>query len=182
MNQPNTSVLPYRDEKPVGAADFYFAINATFRFIRRHRGDAGLRRYWANLGERYMAPVTELWRQGGLPAVAAYWRDFFAAEPGGDVVVYEEADRVRLEVRECPAIRHLREHGREIEPVFCQHCYFVSEAAGRGAGLTVRVEGGGGSCRQKFLRANASIEPQELTEIRLVGRLSEGSEGHAGGL
>ena len=26
-------MLPYSDSKPIGAADFYFAINATFRFI-----------------------------------------------------------------------------------------------------------------------------------------------------
>ena len=73
--------LPYRDTKPVGAADFYFAINATFRFILQRFGLEGLRRYWTDLGAQYYAPVSAAWKQRGLPGVAAYWRAFFAAEP-----------------------------------------------------------------------------------------------------
>lgn len=157
--------LPYRDTKPVGAADFYFAINATFRFILKRCGEEGLHRYWRSLGEGYMAPVWERWRELGVPGIASYWRAFFAAEPGSEVEVLEEADRVVLEVRTCPAIRHLRAHGREIEPVFCQHCYFVSDAAARCAGFTVRVEGGNGSCRQTFVPLSAAPEPQRLEAI-----------------
>jgi len=43
MNGP----LAYTDSKPQGAADFYFAINATFRFIRRTLGEEALRAYWS---------------------------------------------------------------------------------------------------------------------------------------
>ena len=67
------AALPFTDTKPVGAADFYFAINATFRFIEKEFGPEGLRRYWQDLGSRYYAQVTAAWKRGGLPAVA--WRD-----------------------------------------------------------------------------------------------------------
>ena len=50
---PDPSPLPYLDTKPVGAADFYTAINATFRFIERRLGRDGLLRYWHELGQRY---------------------------------------------------------------------------------------------------------------------------------
>ncbi len=76
------SPLPYRDTKPVGAADFYFAINATFRFILRRFGVEYLHRYWTDLGTQYYAPLTADWKQRGLSGIAAYWRAFFAAEPG----------------------------------------------------------------------------------------------------
>ena len=66
--------LPYTDTKSVGAADFYMAINATFRFVLKKFGMDGLRRYWTDLGTRYFAPVTEKWKGGGLSAVADYWR------------------------------------------------------------------------------------------------------------
>jgi len=165
LNSTSASSLPYRDTKPVGAADFYFAINATFRFIRARLGEAGLRRYWAQLGTEYMAPVWKSWKAQGLPGIAAYWRDFFAAEPGAEVEVSHDERRVVLEVHVCPAIAHLREHKREIMPGFCQHCYFVSEAAAQQAGYTVRVQGGNGSCRQEFYPAAANIEPQRLDEI-----------------
>jgi hypothetical protein len=152
----------------VGAPDFYFAINATFRFVLGRLGSTGLRRYWTDLGEHYFGPVSAAWRAGGLPAVADYWRAFFAAEPGADVTVTRTEDSVMLTVRTCPALAHLRKHGREVVPCFCQHCYFVSEAMAAPAGLTVRIEGGNGCCWQTFQPRNAALPPQELARIREV--------------
>ncbi|MCW5552974.1 MAG: hypothetical protein KIS67_12545 [Verrucomicrobiae bacterium] len=163
------SPLPYRDRRPQGAADFYFAINATFRFIQDRLGLAGLRRYWTDLGTTYFAPVATSWKQRGLAGVAAYWRAFFAAEPGAEVEVTESPSVVTLNVKVCPAIRHLREHHRQIAPTFCQHCYFVSEAMARPAGLTVRIAGGNGSCCQTFARRNDSTPTQDLTQIEEAG-------------
>jgi hypothetical protein len=161
----DASILPRTDTKAVGAADFYFAINATFRFVLKKFGIEGLRRYWANLGARYFVPVTARWHDGGLPAVAAYWRAFFAAEPGAKVEVRISPHAVVLDVKVCPAIKHLRDHGREIVPCFCQHCHFVSEAIAAPAGLAVRVSGGNGTCVQRFVRRRACPEPQRLEDI-----------------
>jgi hypothetical protein len=165
-SEPAASALPYTDTKPVGAPDFYFAINATFRFILQRLGMEGLRRYWSDLGARYFVPVSEKWQREGLPGVAAYWRAFFAAEPGAKVEVNEVSDKVQLEVAVCPAIAHLRAHGREIVPCFCQHCYFLSEAIAAPAGMTVRIEGGNGSCRQTFVRREMELAPQDLSKIK----------------
>lgn len=156
--------LPYPDTKPVGAAGFYLAINATFRFVLARFGIDGLRRYWRELGRSYYAPVSERWR-GGLDAVAEYWRAFFAAEPGAEVEVHASADEVRVEVRTCPAIKHLREQGREIVPCFCQHCFFVSDAIGESAGIAVRVSGGNGACVQRFVPRTADLAPQDMAQI-----------------
>jgi hypothetical protein len=159
------SLLPYRDVKPQGAADFYFAINATFRFIRASFGMEGLKTYWTDLGKTYMKPVWSRWQTKGLEGIEAYWRAFFAAEPGGIVQITRSATEVVLEVTTCPAIRHLREGGREIVPEFCQHCYYVSEAAAREAGYEVRVTGGNGSCRQHFFSSVMDRNPQHPEEI-----------------
>lgn len=158
--------LPYRDTKPVGAADFYFAINATFRFILQRFGLEHLRRYWTELGTEYSAPIAATWRQRGRPGIAAYWRAFFAAEPGAEVEVREADGRVVVEVAVCPAFKHLRAHQREIVPCFCQQCYFVSEAIAAPAGFTVRVAGGNGSCRQTFMARDAGEPAQDLHAIR----------------
>lgn len=162
---PATNPLPYTDTKPVGAADFYFAINATFRFVLARHGIEGLRRYWTDMGAGYYRPVMERWKEG-LPSVAEYWRAFFKAEPGAKAEVAETPDAVTLNVQVCPAIKHLRDHGREIVPCFCQHCHFVSEAIAAPAGLTVRVSGGNGSCTQRFVRREGCPEPQRIGDIR----------------
>jgi hypothetical protein len=162
---PSPGPLPFTDSKPVGAADFYFAINATFRFIEKEFGLEGLRRYWQDLGSRYYAPVTAAWQRGGLPAVAGYWRAFFKAEPGAEVAVEETAQQVQLIVHVCPAFKHLRANSREVVSCFCQHCYYVSEAMAAPAGFTVRVEGGNGACRQTFLPRDAAA-PQDMARIK----------------
>lgn len=158
--------LPYQDTKPQGAADFYLGINATFRFVKARFGVAGLQAYWADMGQEYFKPVTEIWRRGGLPAVAGYWRSFFAAEPGAEVEVHEEPTRVIVSVKRCPAIAHLKTNGREITPEFCQHCHFVSDAMGRGANVAARVSGGNGCCRQTFL-PREDAPPQRLEDIEV---------------
>jgi hypothetical protein len=157
--------LPYRDTKEVGAADFYLAINATFRFIRQRLGLEGLRRYWHELGTSYYHPVAKIWATGGLDAVASYWRDFFSAEPTAQVEVTQYADSVQLHVHRCPAIAHLRTTNREVEPAFCQHCYFVSEAIAKKAGLCIRVEGGNGSCHQRIFAPTTQTAAQDLEKI-----------------
>ncbi|MFI5335350.1 MAG: hypothetical protein ACHQ5A_01095 [Opitutales bacterium] len=166
MSTPQPSDLPYVDTKPQGSPDFFFAVNATFRFILNRLGREAWVRYLEEMGRGYFAPVNERWRSGGLPAVAQYWRAFFAAEPGARVEVGETADRVELLVHECPAIKHLRSGGREIVREYCQHCYFLGQARADAAGLTMRLHGGNGACRHTYARADAARPAQDLVAIK----------------
>ncbi|NUM53854.1 MAG: hypothetical protein HUU46_09450 [Candidatus Hydrogenedentes bacterium] len=134
----------------MAAGDFYFAINATFRFILNNYGEQALIDYWRSMGEEYFAPLSERFRSGGLDEVESYWRTFFAAEPGGDVHVAQQDGCVTIDVRDCPAIRWLRANGRDIVPHYCRHCHHVSTAVASRAGLTFTLEGGGGTCKQTF--------------------------------
>lgn len=163
-----SSALPYADTKPQGAADFYFATNATFRFLLARLGPDGWRRYLADLGRDYYAPVNRQWRDGGLPAVARYWRAFFSAEPGAEVEVTERPDRVEIAVRTCPAIRHLRAGGREIVREYCQHCCLLGQARAEAAGLTMRLAGGGGSCVHTYATPAAGLAPQDPAAVKEV--------------
>jgi len=160
-----SDLLPYHDTKDQGAADFYFAINATFRFIHDRLGADGWVRYLRGLAAGYFTVVNTAWREGGLPAVAGYWRAFFQAEPGASVEVQEEEGRVVLDVRKCPAIHHLRVHGREIVPFYCQHCYHLGQARAEAAGMSMRLEGGNGECRHVYF-AEPPAAPQDMNLIR----------------
>ncbi|MSU66678.1 MAG: hypothetical protein EXS38_11380 [Opitutus sp.] len=166
MNSLPGADLPYRDTKAVGAADFYYGINATFRFILSRLGAAGWRRYLEQLGRGYFTPVNRRWQEGGLRAVADYWRAFFAAEPGAVVEVSQLPDRVEVHVRQCPAIKHLRAGGREIVREYCQHCYHLGNARAEAAGMTMRLEGGNGLCRHTFFSAGNVPAAQDLARIK----------------
>ncbi|MEO7597833.1 MAG: hypothetical protein ABIV50_02805 [Opitutus sp.] len=166
MSANLSSDLPYTDTKPRGSADFYFAINATFRFLIAQLGREGWIRYLEELGLGYFAPVNRQWGAGGLTAVARYWRAFFAAEPGAVVDVVEFPDRVELRVTECPAIQHLRASGREIVREYCQHCYYLGAARAQTAGMTMRLAGGNGQCCHTYALSSAGLAPQDLNVIR----------------
>ena len=71
----------------MSAGDFYFAINATFRFIHDTYGKDALVDDWTWMAREYHAGVAERFRSGGLEEVRRYWTDYFAHEPGGDVSV-----------------------------------------------------------------------------------------------
>ncbi len=134
----------------MSAGDFYFAINATFRFIHDRYGKHALIQYWTSMAREYHADVTARFAEGGLEEVRRYWADYFAREPGGDVRVDLTERGVELDVRDCPAIRWLRDAGREIMPCYCEHCHYISTAIAEGAGLRFQLEGGGGRCYQVF--------------------------------
>src|SRR5689334_16389642 len=137
----------------MSAPDFYFAVNSMFRHIHDHHGKAALIDYWRGLGREYYRPRTQRWAKGGPGAVAEDWREYFAKEPGAEVGVETIGqDVVELDVRVCPAIKHLRESSREIVPYFCEHCDHICGAMAESSGYAFERTGGMGSCRQRFTR------------------------------
>lgn len=136
----------------MSAPDFYFAVNAIFRHIHDRYGRESLIAYWRGLGQEYYRGRVERWKGGDLETLAADWREYFAAEPQAKVVVAVVEGGVELDVKVCPAIKHLRDQGRDIVPYFCEHCDHVGGAMAEAAGYLFQRQGGSGSCRQRFLR------------------------------
>jgi hypothetical protein len=142
----------------VAAPDFLFAVNATFRHLHDTHGKEALVRYWQQLGHEYYRARWERWRRDGMEAIAADWRDYFDNEPGADVDVAIVEEAVQLDIRVCPAIKHLREQEREIVPCFCEHCDHVCGAMAAAAGYGFERTGGMGSCRQRFVTLSVKRE------------------------
>jgi hypothetical protein len=138
--------------------DFYFAINATFYHFSERWGEEGLIKYWETMGREYLAPLAEQFQAGGPEAIAKYWADYFAGEPGGDVDVSQSDGRtVLIDVKDCPAIRWLKKSPGakvhvETHPMYCQHCHYINSAMMETTDYEFKLEGGGGSCQQTFSR------------------------------
>jgi hypothetical protein len=140
----------------MSAPDFYFAVNAMARHIHDRYGKAALVRYWRDMSREYYKQRTDRWKAGGPETIAQDWRDYFAKEPGADVAVsVEEGGVVKLDVKVCPAIKHLREQGRDIVPYFCEHCDHTCGQMGEQAGYAFERVGGMGSCVQRFVPLTA---------------------------
>jgi hypothetical protein len=134
----------------MSAGDFYYAINATFRFIHDNWGKEALIDYWTSMAKEYHAETADRFREGGLEEVQRYWADYFAGEPGGEVAVSLTEQGVEIDVRDCPAIRWLKDGGREIVPYYCEHCHYVSTAIVEQAGMAFKLDGGGRTFHQLF--------------------------------
>jgi len=142
----------------MSAPDFFFAVNAIFRHLHDQYGPQALTDYGRALAREYYRERIVAWRSGGLAAVADDWRDYFAHEPQADVEVCADPTAVELVVRVCPAIKHLRDHCRDIVTCFCDHCDHTCGTMAEEAGLEFQRTGGMGSCRQRFVRAAISTE------------------------
>ncbi len=162
------SALPYRDTKAQGAADFYFAINATFRFIIEKFGIDSWKQYLETMGRSYFEPVNRGWKSGGLEAVAAYWKEFFAAEPNVVVDICRDENEVVLNVVSCPALNHLRAHGRTPVKQYCQHCYYLGQARAQEADMEMRLTGGNGVCQHRYIAKTRGLAPQSMDAIKKV--------------
>ncbi len=114
--------------------------------------------YWRSLGREYDRRRLERWRAGGPEALAADWCEFFAEEPQADVNVDVVGRNVVLDIKVCPAIKHLRDHHRDIVPYFCEHCDHVCGVMAEQSGYTFQRSGGDGACRQEFISPPASGE------------------------
>lgn len=138
----------------MGAPDFFFAVNAIFRHLHDRHGKDALIRYWRELGRDHYRVRWQRWREGGTQAIADDWREYFSHEPGAELSVSRDEDVATLDIRVCPAIKHLRESNREIVPYFCEHCDHVCGAMAEAAGFAFERTGGMGSCQQRFVRVS----------------------------
>jgi len=142
----------------MSAPDFYFVVNSTARHIHDEYGKDVLVDYWRSLGREYYGKRAETWREGGLAAIANDWDQYFLREPGARVETTVTADAVHLNVQVCPAIKHLRDSGREIVPYFCEHCDHTCGSMAEQAGFEFARSGGMGSCHQTFFHPPARKE------------------------
>jgi hypothetical protein len=137
----------------MSAPDFYFVVNATARYIHDEYGMDVLIDYWRSLGREYYAQRVAKWLEGGAQAIAEDWAEYFRHEPGAIVETTFESDAAHLDVRVCPAIKHLRDCGRDIVPYFCEHCDHTCSSMAEQAGFTFIRTGGMGACKQSFVRS-----------------------------
>lgn len=136
----------------MSAPDFYFGNNAMFRHIHDRFGMPALVRYWRELGAEYYRRRSLAWRGGSMVDIARDWRTYFDKEPQAQVRITSDDTTVTLDVDVCPAIKHLRDCGREIVPYFCEHCDHVTGAMAEIANCRFERTGGMGSCQQKIIR------------------------------
>jgi hypothetical protein len=131
--------------------DFHGAFSYGIQFVMRNYGMEGLKAYLEKLADTVYGPLVKGLRDEGLSALRAHWDHVFTLE-GGKFALRDEGDVLVLDVHECPAIAHMKKHGYDIDPNFCEHTRILNEAVCRRAGYhsSVEYDQAEGRCVQRF--------------------------------
>ena len=131
--------------------DFHGALSYGIQFLVDNYGMDGLKKYLRGLAKSVYAPLAKDLKADGLGAIRKHYEDIFMLE-GGKFEFREEDDTLVFDVKECPAIAHMKAQGYEISPHFCEHTRILNEAICNEAGYSSSVDYNQeeGRCVQRF--------------------------------
>ena len=134
--------------------DFHGCMSFGLKFLAENYGPAELEAYMRRVARNVYAPLIQRLRSQGLPALAVHFRRILTLEDA-DFRLYADDDVLILEVRECPAIHHMKARGYEIAPNFCESTRIINDEISRRAGYSTSTEydQATGRCTQRFWRA-----------------------------
>lgn len=138
----NTEVMDRRAaENEYFHRDFHSSMNMGVHYLGEQYGLAAVREYLTRYTLHVYKPVIEDLKARGLPALEDKIRDTYAKEKAPEAVTTDlTEDGLRVSVACCPAIRHLRETGREISPWYRYTTEVVMETLAREGGLRFVME------------------------------------------
>jgi len=121
-------------------------------FLEREFGIGELEEYLRRLARNVYAPLIESLRLRGLPALEDHWNNIMSLEEADFSLSFTNDDVLVLEVRACPAIRHMKERGYRIADHFCESTRIVNDEICRLAGYSCSTEydQSNGRCIQRF--------------------------------
>ena len=119
--------------------DFHGALSYGIEFLSERYGREELCEFFGGLADSVYKSLVEDIRRRGLIALHNHWENIFSLEDGKYSLTLE-ADRLTLEVSECPAIAHMKKNSYTIAARFCEHTHLTNKAICQAAGYECSVE------------------------------------------
>ena len=133
---------------------FHISCDIALRYCGELFGDEGVRAFLAKHTRNYYAPVIERVREGGVPALVEWIREYYAVERMADAVTVEElADGVRISAHRDPALEFMKqmnhtpcrnhaERTRTVLATVCEDCglEFEMQALGEDGSCSYTVK------------------------------------------
>ena len=137
--------------------DFHGALCTGLDYVRLKYGDQAVRDYLRQFALAWYAPLTRSLREKGLSALREHYDRIFKLE-GGVVEFHETPDELRLDVRNNPAVTHMKAKGYPISPMFVETIATVGRAICEATPFDaelVRYDAETGRYTQRFFRRAA---------------------------
>lgn len=131
--------------------DFHGSLSCGFSYVTEKYGVEGFQEYCKEVARNVYSSLSEKIKESGLKALEEHWNNIFTLEEGNFALYYEGPVLV-LEVKECPAIAHMKKRGYKIAENFCEHTKLVNEELCRIAGYHSSCDYNQekGTCIQRF--------------------------------
>jgi hypothetical protein len=130
--------------------DFHGAINTTINYIVDNFGESALTEIFNCVGRDVYKSIHEKLLNDD-PSELIEHLEYYLNREHGDFTLSVENDAILLEVKQCPAVKHISQLGLELSPHFCKQTIEVNNALCAGTPWqceTTIIEPG--RCSQKF--------------------------------
>jgi len=107
--------------------DFHGALSAGIEYVHQRYGEDAVGEYLWQFARAFYAPLTDAVRDRGLAALEEHYRRVYDLE-GGDVQFDGSENELRIEVRACPAVMHMRKQGYPVARLFRETVGTVAKA------------------------------------------------------
>ena len=99
--------------------DFHNALNIALEYLRARFGAEAVSAYLRQFAQAFYAPLSNDVRRRGLIALKEHLEKIYSLE-GGSIRCQCSPDELRVETDFCPAVRHIRQCGHAVSPVFVE--------------------------------------------------------------
>lgn len=121
--------------------DFHSSMNMGIHYVGTNYGMEAVRDYLTRYTRNVYGPVFEDMKVRGLAALEAKIKDTYEKEKASDAVVTElDGDVLKVEVKYCPAVKHLRATEREVSPWYRYTTEVVMEVLAEAGGFAFIME------------------------------------------
>ena len=121
--------------------DFHSSMNMGIDYVAAQHGEDALREYLTMYTRHVYKPVFQEMETDALAAIEKKIRDTYRLERAEDALTVEnDGSLLSVQIAYCPAVRHLRETGRDVSVWFCYSTEVVMQTLAEYAGLQFAME------------------------------------------
>ena len=155
-----SNVMRYKSTGEVHK-DFHGLACATLHYLLENYGASAVNEVVRNTACNVYRTMRESIGRGDFAELEEFWAYYLGREVGS-FSIERLADGIRLEVSDCPALRHLVFMGKAPDPIMCDATRVFNEALADGSPYDAKLERTGEfSCVQTFSRVNSKQDRRE---------------------
>ncbi len=132
--------------------DFHGATNTTIQYIMDHFGEDALKEIFTRVGKDVYRSIHNALKND-LPGELIEHLAYYCQREGADFYLNVRDDEILLEIKDCPAVRHIKKLGLTLADNFCWQTIELNNALCDGTPWQCETTvTGEGRCRQRFTR------------------------------